>query len=1196
MSRLERRRAVAAVDVGVLLPVAMALEPIRDAIRDVAVTIVAGETGSGKSTLLPRIAAIARPELAGRIAITQPRRVAARAIATRVSAELGQPLGEWIGYRTRFESQLKPEAPVVAITDGLLLQDLHRDRQLRSYDTIIVDEVHERSVAIDFLLGVLARLLRTRPELRVVLSSATLDAQRLATHFQSAGHATQIITVEGRLHPVEVRWSPPPDEDSVIESAADHVATLLEAGEGDCLCFLPGEAEIAQVQEILVGRLRETAEVLPLFARLSSAEQDRVFSPGQRPRAILATNIAETSLTVPRIRSVVDAGLARMARYSTRSRVMRLPLEPISQAAAQQRAGRAGRLGPGVCVRLCDEAEFSARPAFTEPEIRRTNLAGVILRMASLRLGAPERFEFVDRPAERAIAEARDSLREIGALKPDGHLTPIGQRLAELPIDPRLGAVLLASVAAGCPAEAAVVTSFLSTTDPRVRPADAMQQAGVAHSAWRDPKSDFGTIVRMWQAWTLAREANGSSALKRWCRTNYLSQLRLREWQFVHDQLRRTLVGEGVPPAIGISEPMETPKLHRALVHGLACVVAERANEGHYKLPSGQSLEIHPSSVLARSEPRWIVAAEVVDTGRRQARLCGVIRSEWVAEAVQHGLRRTVSEPHWVLETGHVAAWEQVHWGALTVVQRSRIPYGPLDAAGARDILIQSALVDGHVPTELPFTTHNAVVIERIREEERRRRRTGLVASDQERFGFFDSRLPRTIHDWPSLRRWYREASRQDPTLLCLADTDARSATADRGMDDSFPDAVRAGGSIHPIRYAHSPGEASDGATVSLSSTELAAMPDEPAVRRLLQPLPGHRPEIVESLVRALPKGVRQRLGTNAAIVESVTTYLAKAGGELSLEWEAWLRWIGGDAAAADAACATEAPSAATGWSALPVATHLLPRVEVADQSGALLVATRDPKALLECWRRLHTARPERAAPTQPTPSPAAASLARWKGAITHHLEFDARWNEFVLAARILGPRAGDDMLVACAERALAQGPGAEAQLHIACRGVLGEALALALLASRVAAAIERASSAHPRFAKGVAEFAERALPPGILRSGNWGPASRAQGILRAIDHALQRPPSEGAGDPSGWTEWQSCHDRLGRLRLRAALREAGGVPSVPSARLGEIADLLEWMPVAILAPHLRPPNGSTPIKWRRLVDDLDRDLTISTA
>lgn len=1179
----ERRRALSEVPLPDDLPVARHASALIEAIRNHAVTVVAGETGSGKSTLLPRLAASARPDLDSRIAITQPRRVAARAIASRISSDLGAALGNSVGYRTRFESSLAPTAPLVAITDGLLLQDLRRDRDLRTYDTIIVDEVHERSVAIDFLLGILAGLVRRRPDLRVVLSSATIDVERLSHHFMRAGVSVATHRVEGRLHPVEIRWVPTEEED-LLDGCARALLELVEAGETDCLCFLPGEAEIAQVQSMVEGALAGRVEVLPLYARLSSQEQDRIFTPGPRPRIILATNIAETSVTVPRIRAVVDSGLARVARYSTRSRVMRLPLEPVSQAAARQRTGRAGRLGPGLCVRLCSEEAFAALPAFTEPEIRRTNLAGVLLRMASLRLGAPERFPFVDPPAPRALAEAEETLRELGAIEQRDRLTQRGRRLADMPIDPRLGAALLASIDLQCAPEAAVVTSFLSTADPRVRSHERSPEALSAQAALRDTRSDFATILAIWRAWAAAREAHGSSALKRWCQASGLSHLRLREWQSVHDQLRRELARHGVPAAIAMPQESNLPHLHRALAHGLACSVAERTSEGDYKLPSGQRMTIHPSSVLARGSAKWIVAAEVVDTGRRQARLCGPIRSEWVADCVHHGLRSAIREPHWVPDTGQVAAWKEVHWGALTVVQRHSVPFGPHDPSAARDIMIQAALVEGQFPSTLPFLDHNSQLLERLREEETRRRHAGLVPTESELFRFYDERVPRDIHDWPSLRRWFSAAVHRDPSVLCLSESELAKADPAGGAAP-FPDWRQAGASRVPVSYNHAPGERSDGATIHLSAEAFAALPSEAAVRTLFQPLPGHRAELVEGLIRALPKGVRHRLGPITTVADSLRSHLERVGGDMPCEWEAWLRWIGGEPDAR--ALAVSALSA--------VPRHVLPRLSVAAGSGAAALDTRSPDDAATAWRARRTplpTPPARPANTSAGATTAAASLSR--SAIRHHLEYSPLWRDFALHGAVLGASRHDDLVAACAEAA-ASTPTPEASLAAACQLVLQRWVTVARAAHRVAGEIERVHARHSRLADHAAEIAEAALPAGIIRSADGATARQTTIVLEALLHVLSRPERADADDPAGWERWCEARRELKRLQLRITMRTSSNeMREGWLAKLAALSDALEWMPVAILAPHLRPPSDSHPTKWRRRLDDLDRDLTIA--
>ncbi len=959
------------------LPVAQRREEIAAAIERHQVIVVQAETGSGKTTQLPKICLAAGRADVGRICLTQPRRIAARSVAARIAQELSTPLGAVVGYQVRFDSRADAGSSIRVVTDGVLLAQLRRDPLLSQYGTIIIDEAHERTLNIDFLLGCLVRICERRPELRVIVASATIDASRIAAHFGGA----PVLSIDGRLHPVEIRWRPvegETDEDLVTAVCAAADEALASVAHGDVLVFLPGEREILDCAESLRGRT--DIEVLPLYSRIPESDQDRIFASSKLRRVILATNIAETSVTVPRVRAVVDSGLARVKRFSARSRIQRLPVEPISQASATQRAGRCGRIGPGLCIRLYDELSLSRRPEWPEPEIRRTNLASVLLQMESLSLGAPESFPFIDSPSPRAIEEGRATLMELGALDAQRRLTHAGRQMARMPIDPRLARMVLEASREGCLDDALVVAAALSVQDPRERPAGQEQLADAAHARWRQPDGDIAGLLRLWRAWRDAKESSGSSAQRRWCRESFLSHRRMREWSDVHTQLvrlvqdrmpephgapgaqrgrmPRTDAQHGTPtgtaqrsaPAAG---PAQLDALHRCVLAGFLFQVAERTRAGEYLAAGGARFRIHPSSALAKSLPRWIVVAEIVETTRRWGRLAARVRPAWIEKVAPHAVHRITSEPHWVRPTGQVAAWQRVTLGALTVMPRQQVPYGPLDPVGARDIFIQNALVDCLVPRERPrFMVDNDALRESIERLERRERRP-LLADAEARTAFYDARVPDHVHSWPSLMRWLARAERENPAVLRMSERDLlRDPVA--ASDDGLPDELDTGAMVAPVRYEHAPGQDADGATVRVPLPALAGLD----VERLSWGLPGHLVARIESLIRTLPKHLRVRLQPARQVAEGAAESLRFGDGSLPV------------ALAVHCSAVAGLPVSVDDFNAAAIDAHLSIRVEVLASDGSCIAAGRDIAAL---------AREHAAAALDAFSSCAAAACARMK-------------------------------------------------------------------------------------------------------------------------------------------------------------------------------------------------------------------------
>lgn len=832
------------------LPVVARREEIAAAIAQHQVVIVCGATGSGKSTQLPKICLELGRGSRGLIGHTQPRRIAARTLAERISAELGSELGGAVGYKIRFSDQVGPDSYIKLVTDGMLLAEIQGDRELAGYDTLIIDEAHERSLNIDFLLGYLRQLLPRRPDLKVIITSATIDPERFAAHFGGA----PIIEVSGRSYPVEMRYRPleggDDDERGQRSAIIDAVDELAREGPGDVLVFLSGEREIRETAEALRKHHPPGTEILPLYARLSSAEQARAFSPGRGRRVVLATNVAETSVTVPGIRYVVDTGLARISRYSYRTKVQRLPIEPIAQASANQRAGRCGRLGPGVCVRLYSEEDFLARPEFAEPEIQRTNLASVILQMKALRLGDIENFPFIDPPDRRYVNDGYKLLHELGAVDADRRMTELGRQLARLPVDPRVARILLGGQAEGALRETLVLAAALSVQDPRERPLEAQQAADQAQQPFRDEQSDFFGHLKLWDAYREAAHSLSRRKLTAWCRERFLSPARMREWSDIHRQLRELVKAGG---ARENDEPAEYGQLHRALLTGFLSNVAFN-NEGEYVGPRNLKLAIFPGSGLFKRRPKWIMAAELVETRRVYARDVAEVKPEWIEHLARHLLHRNYFEPHWDRRRARVSAFESTSLYGLVLTARRKVDFGPVDPVLAREIFIREGLVAGAYRSGGRFAAHNERLIEEIEALEAKSRRRDVLVDEELRVAFYAARIPADVYSGAGFERWRGKAERADPKLLFMRREDLMQHAAAAVTGTEFPDRVRVAGMELPLEYHFEPGHPLDGVVVVVPLAALNQLTPEPFDWLV----PGLRSEKAVALIKALPKALRR--------------------------------------------------------------------------------------------------------------------------------------------------------------------------------------------------------------------------------------------------------------------------------------------------------------------------------------------------
>ncbi|MDV8000386.1 ATP-dependent RNA helicase HrpA [Rhodococcus sp. IEGM 1408] len=845
------------------LPVSARKDEIAAAIRDNQVVVIAGETGSGKTTQIPKICLELGRGVRGMIGHTQPRRLAARSVAERIAEELGVETGRLVGSAVRFDDRTSADTAVKLMTDGILLAEIRRDRLLHAYDTIIIDEAHERSLNIDFLLGYLRQILPRRPDLKLIITSATIDPDRFARHFADAGgRPAPVIEVSGRTYPVEVRYRPLQVEQGdrtidldPLDGLADAVAELLAEQDGDVLVFLSGEREIRDAEEVLRGRRFKSTEIFPLYARLTAAEQQKAFRQHSTRRVVLSTNIAETSVTVPGIRYVVDTGLARISRYSTRTKVQRLPIEPVSQASAAQRAGRCGRVADGICIRLYSEEDFDSRPEFTDPEILRTNLASVILSMADLDLGAVDDFPFVEPPDHKAIRDGMTLLTELGALRIDDderpHLTKVGRDMAALPLDPRLARMVVEGHRNGSLGDVLVVVAALTVQDVRERPAEERDKADQFHRRYADKSSDFLGYLNLWRYLTEQRRELSGSAFRKMCKAEYLHWLRIREWQDLTAQLTSMCRERGWHPPSGHAAEDD---LHKAILSGLLTNVGMKDEETReFRGTRGIRFQVFPGSDLARKPPRWVMASELVETSRLWARDVARIDPGWIEQLGDHLVRSQYSEPHWSDAQGAAMAYEKVMLLGLTVVESRRILLSRIDAPLARELLVRHGIVEGRWSTRIPVIVENAVAVEQARELETRSRRRDLVIDDEALVAFYLDRLPAELTSGRHLDSWWKKEGHTRPELLRLKPEEIRTSDTAPSATD-FPPFWRQGERSFELRYAFDPGVDADGITVRIPLPQLSSV----TTAGFEWLVPGLRENLYTEMLRTLPKYLRR--------------------------------------------------------------------------------------------------------------------------------------------------------------------------------------------------------------------------------------------------------------------------------------------------------------------------------------------------
>jgi ATP-dependent helicase HrpA len=912
------------------LPVVAKRGEIAAAIRDHPVVIVCGETGSGKTTQLPKICLELGRGVHGLIGHTQPRRIAARTVAVRIAQELNSPLGHSVGYKVRFSDKLSQNSYIKLMTDGILLAETQGDRELRAYDTLIIDEAHERSLNIDFLLGYLRRLLPRRPDLKIIVTSATIDAERFARHFAVEGRPAPVIEVSGRTYPVELRYRPPQDEEQDLDDAiVEAVAELArEKADGDILVFLPGEREIREAAEALRKNHPGGAEILPLYARLSFEEQERIFKPHGARRIVLSTNVAETSLTVPGIRYVVDTGLARINRYSYRNKVEQLQVEKISRASANQRAGRCGRVAAGVAIRLYAEDDYDARPQYTDPEILRSSLAHVILRMKALRIGDVEDFPFLEPPTPRMIADGYQLLAELGAVDAQKQLTPVGWQLAKFPIDPRIARMIIAAKQQNCLREVLIIAAALSVQDPRERPFEKSEAADRAHAKFADDKSDFMAWLKLWDYFEESiRHKQSNRKLAQQLAEEFLSQRRLREWRDIHGQLA-SLVAELDMHAN--EQPATPEQIHRALLAGLLGNIGFKTEEGEYLGARGIKFNIFPGSGLRKAQPKWVMAGELVDTARLYARCVAKIEPEWIEPLAKDLVERHHFDPHWERERAMVVAFERVTLYGITIVPKRRVHYGAINPGEAREIFIRQALVAGELTTPAKFIKYNQQLIKEVQALEHKARKRDVLVSDEAIFAFYDERIPRDIVNGAGFEQWRRAAEQQDAEHLRLTREYLMRHAAEDITEAQFPDTLRAGEIDLQLKYRFDPGHPLDGITATVPLALLNKL--EPADFDWL--VPGMIRDKVAFAFKALPKNWRRHLTPPA---EHVTRFLLAEGAS---------QGGFGDAVARYATRAAGAPLAKDDTAGIDYPPHLRCNFRVVDESGRELASGRDLVAL----------------------------------------------------------------------------------------------------------------------------------------------------------------------------------------------------------------------------------------------------------
>ncbi|GLY00072.1 ATP-dependent RNA helicase HrpA [Actinoplanes sp. NBRC 101535] len=947
------------------LPVSARKDDIAEAIRDHQVVVVAGETGSGKTTQIPKICMELGRGVRGQIGHTQPRRIAARTVAERIAEELDRPLGSTVGYKVRFTDQVSDDTMIKVMTDGILLAEIQTDRMLRRYDTLIIDEAHERSLNIDFILGYLRELLPRRPDLKLIITSATIETQRFAAHFaDAAGEPAPVIEVTGRTFPVETRYRPlvtttlEDDDDEIreepidqIDGIADAVDELGRAGDGDILVFLSGEREIRDTADALVKKDLRNTEIVPLYGRLSAAEQHKVFERHTGRRVVLATNVAETSLTVPGIKYVIDPGTARISRYSHRLKVQRLPIEPVSQASANQRKGRCGRTSDGICIRLYSEEDFEQRPEFTEPEILRTNLASVILQMTNLGLGDLGKFPFIDPPDQRNITDGIKLLEELGAIE-GRKLTPLGRQLAQLPVDPRLARMVIEAEKQGCLAEVMVIAGALSIQDPRERPTEKKLQADEKHSRFVDKESDFFSYLNLWRYLREKQQELSGNQFRRLCRSEYLNYLRVREWQDIYSQLRQVARTLGFALKEDWEAGVAPQPVHTALLAGLLSHIGMKDQEKReYIGARGAKFAVFPGSALFKRQPRWVMSAELVETSRLWGRVNARIEPEWAEKLAPHLVKSSYSEPHWDRRMGAVMAFEKVTLYGLPIVGRRRVGYGKIDPEVARDLFIRHALVERDWETHHKFFDENDRLLRKIAEIENRARRRDIAVDDEAVYALYDARIPAEVVSARHFDGWWKKARHETPDLLTFTREDLVNAGRDTVDPNAFPDAWLSGGIRMPLYYSFEPNSHADGVTVKIP-LDLINKVD---ANDFGWSVPGFRKDVVIALIRALPKALRTSFVPVPDWAETVLSRIPARRGPLPDAVGDELRRLTGTIVPRDA------------WRPDQVPEHLRMNFRIVNEAGEVVGEGRD----LEVLRR------ELAPKVQATISRAAGDLER---------------------------------------------------------------------------------------------------------------------------------------------------------------------------------------------------------------------------
>jgi len=916
------------------LPVIDRREEIAKAITEHQVIILSGETGSGKTTQLPKICLELGRGVAGMIGHTQPRRLAARTVATRIAEELKSELGEVVGYKVRFHDQVKADRSYVKLmTDGILLAETQNDKFLNQYDTIIIDEAHERSLNIDFLLGYLKQLLPKRPDLKVIITSATIDTKRFSEHFNNA----PVIEVTGRTFPVEIRYRPPAGDDDeqrdydMIRGIVEAVDELCKEGQGDVLVFLSGERDIRDVSEALRKHHPPRTEILPLLARQSAVEQNRVFKTGGHRRIVLATNVAETSLTVPGIRYVVDPGFARISRYSVRNKVQRLPIEKISQSSANQRSGRCGRVAAGVAIRLYDVDNFDNRPAFTDPEVLRTNLASVILQMSSLRLGDPAKFPFINPPPQKMINDGFRLLEELNAVDSHRKLTASGRQLAQLPIDPRIARMVLSAQKRNCLTEVLIIASALSIQDPRERPMDKQQAADEAHSKYKDERSDFLGFIKLWDLYHDRKKHLSQNKLRKFCKENFLSFLRLREWHDIHQQLHVQVTQMGLKPN---QVPAEYQEIHQALLSGLLSNIAIKTDKKEYTGTRNLKLHIFPGSALHKKGPKWIMAAELVETGRLYARIVAKIEPEWVEDVAGELVRKQYSDPHWEKKPAQVVAFEQVSLYGLPIVAQRRVHFGAIDPVKAHEIFIRDALVQGDWFCRAPFFKHNHDLVQSIEQLEQKSRRRDVLVDDNVLFEFYNQHIPQHIINGRGFDRWYKKAAKEQDNLLFLSRDDLMQHQADHVTDNSFPNQILVNRVPLDLEYHFEPGKQHDGITQTIPLSLLnQTNPD-----RYEWLVPGLLRDKVIYLIKSLPKSQRRHFIPVPTYADNCLKVISAESGALLPALSEQLRKL------------TGVNIGLNDWNIADLPLYLQMNFRLIDDDGKQLDESRDLTQLKQQW------------------------------------------------------------------------------------------------------------------------------------------------------------------------------------------------------------------------------------------------------